>query len=187
MNMLGLLSSVRIAHIASYWKFFLSRSIQILCQSRLRKADRACFTYIMLQRQLSHLNGRKLDHHQVQPFIFSMSGFALSYTANMFILMIQSHCDWQLVSLSVLVSSPVWDLWPDINYCSTVTVLPFGGRPLWREDGSVIRQSVSSIRSIVSMYNFYILRVSHVIEYIYNIYKASVSPGSVQQIMPYFW
>jgi hypothetical protein len=28
--------------------------------------------------------------------------------------------------------------------------------------------------------------VSHVIEYIYNIYKAPVSPGSVQQIMPYF-
>jgi hypothetical protein len=36
------------------------------------------------------------------------------------------------------------------------------------------------------MYNFYILHVSHVTEYIYNIYKASVSPGSVQQIMPYF-
>jgi hypothetical protein len=37
------------------------------------------------------------------------------------------------------------------------------------------------------MYNFFILHVSHVIAYIYNIYKASVSPGSVQQIMPYFW
>jgi hypothetical protein len=37
------------------------------------------------------------------------------------------------------------------------------------------------------MYNFFILHVSHVIEYIYNIYKASVSPGSVQQIMSYFW
>jgi hypothetical protein len=34
---------------------------------------------------------------------------------------------------------------------------------------------------------FYILHVSHVTEYIYNICKASVSPGSVQQIMPYFW
>jgi hypothetical protein len=30
------------------------------------------------------------------------------------------------------------------------------------------------------MYNFYILDVSHVIEYIYNIYKVSVSPGSVK-------
>jgi hypothetical protein len=37
------------------------------------------------------------------------------------------------------------------------------------------------------MYNFYIFSVSHGIEYIYNIYKASVSPGTVQQIMPYFW
>jgi hypothetical protein len=44
----------------------------------------------------------------------------------------------------------------------------------------VVCQSVSSIRPIVSMYNFYILHVSHVIEYIYNIYKASVSPGSHQ-------
>jgi hypothetical protein len=37
------------------------------------------------------------------------------------------------------------------------------------------------------MYNFCILHVSHVIEYICNIYKASVSLGSVQQSMPYFW
>jgi hypothetical protein len=96
----------------------------------------------------------------------------------------QSHCDWRSVSLSVLVSSPVWGSWPDINYCLTVLVLSLGGRPLWRQDGSVVCQSVSSIRSTVSMYNFYILHVSHVIEYIYNKYRASVSPGSVQQNMP---
>jgi hypothetical protein len=86
----------------------------------------------------------------------------------------QSHIatDDQSVSLSVMVSSPVWGSWPDISYCVTVTVLYLGGRPLWREDGSVVCQSVSSIRSIVSMYsyNFYILHVSLVIEYIYNIY-----------------
>jgi hypothetical protein len=41
----------------------------------------------MLQRQLSHLNGRKLDNRQVQAsYIFY--GFALSYAANVFILMI---------------------------------------------------------------------------------------------------
>jgi hypothetical protein len=50
-----------------------------------------------------------------------------------------------------------------------------------------LSESVSSITSIVIMYNFYILHVSRVLEYIWNIYKASVSPGSVQQIMPYFW
>jgi hypothetical protein len=79
---------------------------------------------------------------------------------------------------------PIWGLWPYINYCLTYTVLSFGGRPLWREDGSVVCQSASSIRSIVSMYNFCNLHVSHVIEYICNIYKASVSPGSVSKLCP---
>jgi hypothetical protein len=51
---------------------------------------------------------------------------------------------------------------------------------------SFVSQPIS-IRSIVSMYNFCILHVSHVTGYICNIYKASVSPGSVQNIMPYFW
>jgi hypothetical protein len=41
MNMLGLSSSVRIAHIACYWKFFLVHYIQVLCQYRLCKADHA--------------------------------------------------------------------------------------------------------------------------------------------------
>jgi hypothetical protein len=91
------------------------------------------------------------------------------------------------VSQCVLVSSPIWGSWPEISYCLTVTVLSLGGHPLWREHGSVVCQSGNSIRSIVSIYNFYILHVSHVIVCIYNIYKASVSPGSVQQIMPYFW
>jgi hypothetical protein len=68
-----------------------------------------------------------------------------------------SHSDWRSVSLSVLVSSPFWGSWQDINYRLTVTDLSLGGRPLWREDGSVVCQSVSSIRSIVSMYTIYIL------------------------------
>jgi hypothetical protein len=41
----------------------------------------------MVQRQLSYLNCRKLDCRQVKPLIFSVSGFALAYAANMFILM----------------------------------------------------------------------------------------------------
>jgi hypothetical protein len=51
--------------------------------------------------------------------------------------------------------------------------------------GRVCHLSVS--QSIVSMYNFYILHVLDVIEYIYNIYKTSVSAGSIQQIVPCFW
>jgi hypothetical protein len=38
---------------------------KVLCQYRLCKADRAYHTYLMLQRQLRHLIGRKLDHRQV--------------------------------------------------------------------------------------------------------------------------
>jgi hypothetical protein len=59
MNMLGLLSSVKFAHIRCYWKFFLLHYTLVLCQYRFCKVDHAYLTYLMLQRQLSHLNGRK--------------------------------------------------------------------------------------------------------------------------------
>jgi hypothetical protein len=65
MNMLGLYSSVCIAHTACHWKFFLVHYIQVVCQYRLCKADHAYLTYLMVQRQLSYLNNRKLDHQQV--------------------------------------------------------------------------------------------------------------------------
>jgi hypothetical protein len=42
----------------------------------------------MLQLQLSHLKGLSLTTAKFKPLIFSMSGFVLSYPANMFILMI---------------------------------------------------------------------------------------------------
>jgi hypothetical protein len=61
MNMLGLSSSVCIARIACYWKLLLLYFTQVLCQSRFCKADHVCATYLMLQRQLSHLNGRELE------------------------------------------------------------------------------------------------------------------------------
>jgi hypothetical protein len=57
MNMLSLLSGVRIAHIACYWKVSHLHCIQVLCQSKHCKADDANPTYRMLQRQLSHLKG----------------------------------------------------------------------------------------------------------------------------------
>jgi hypothetical protein len=66
MNMLGLSSNVRITHIACYWKFFSLHYIQVLCQYRLWKTDHTYLMYLMLKRQISHLNCRKLDHRQVQ-------------------------------------------------------------------------------------------------------------------------
>jgi hypothetical protein len=65
MNMLGLSSSIRITHIPCYRKFFFLHYIQVLCQYRLYKADHVYLTYPILQQQLSHLNGRNLDHCQV--------------------------------------------------------------------------------------------------------------------------
>jgi hypothetical protein len=62
MNALGFSSSVYVAHDIL---FFLLHYTQVLSQYRLYRADHAYFTHLMLQRQLSHLNGRKLDHPQV--------------------------------------------------------------------------------------------------------------------------
>jgi hypothetical protein len=81
MNTLCLSSSVHLhfPHIACCWKFFLLDYTEVLCQYRRYRADHAYLTYRMLQRQ---------------PLIFSMSGFTLSYTANMFILiaLILTNC-----------------------------------------------------------------------------------------------
>jgi hypothetical protein len=41
----------------------------------------------------------------------------------------KSHYDRRPVGQCVLVSSPVWGSWPDVNYCLTVTVLSLSGSP----------------------------------------------------------
>jgi hypothetical protein len=48
----------------------------------------------------------------------------------------KSHYDRRPVGQCVLVSSPVWGSWPDVNYCLNCFVDIV--RPLWREVGSVI-------------------------------------------------
>jgi hypothetical protein len=50
----------------------------------------------------------------------------------------ESHYNWRSVSQSVLVWSPVWGSWPDIYFIWKLLSCLWGGRPLWREDGSVI-------------------------------------------------
>jgi hypothetical protein len=40
-----------------------------------------------------------------------------------------SRYDRRSVGQSVLVSSPIWVSWPDINYCLTLTVLSMSGAP----------------------------------------------------------
>jgi hypothetical protein len=90
------------------------------------------------------------------------------------------------VCLSVLVSSLILGLWPDIRFSVTVTVLSLWGALFERASLSFVRVIVGSNASCHKVQYIYILHVSHVVKCIYNIYKASVSPGSVQQIMPYF-
>jgi hypothetical protein len=41
----------------------------------------------------------------------------------------KSHYDRRPVGQCVLVSSPVWGSWPDVNYCLTVPVLSISGAP----------------------------------------------------------
>jgi hypothetical protein len=63
----------------------------------------------------------------------------------------KSHCDWRSVSRSVLVSYPIWGIWPAI--CFFILILRklqscLWGRPLWREVGSVVCQSVFCVMSL---------------------------------------
>jgi hypothetical protein len=76
----------------------------------------------------------------------------------------ESHCDWRSVSLSVLVSSP----------CLTVTVFSLGGLPLWREDGSVVCQSVSSQLPVCTIFTFYMCHM------LLNTYTTYTRPLSVR-------
>jgi hypothetical protein len=125
--MVGVLSSVCITHIACYWKFFLLHYIQVRSQYRLCRADHACLTYLMLQRQLSHLSDRKLDHsHMDRIENSSLNNQIQSYVTT----------DGQSASLS-RNKAPIWGLRPDIYYLCDSYGLDLVGRPIWREVGSI--------------------------------------------------
>jgi hypothetical protein len=53
MNVLRLSSGVRVAHMACYWKFFLLRYTQVLCQYRLCRADHAYLTCLLFHKSKS--------------------------------------------------------------------------------------------------------------------------------------
>jgi hypothetical protein len=59
----------------------------------------------MLQRQLSQFNSRKLDRRQFKPRTFSLFGFALSYAANIVILMILYDLCLLLAQFSYIIIS----------------------------------------------------------------------------------
>jgi hypothetical protein len=100
----------------------------------------------------------------------------------------ESRCDRRSVGQSVLVSSPIWGSWPEVKYCLTVVVFLKSGAP--SDEGSglsfviVLQLILVRLQSIVNWWNIY----NYCFKWnlcIYNIYKAPVSPGWEQQIMPY--
>jgi hypothetical protein len=100
----------------------------------------------------------------------------------------QSHfvTDGQSVSQSLSQSwcwVLIWSSWPGISFCLTVTVLSMWGA---LSDERMGLSFVSNNMSVVRIYNiftFYMLYMLLTV-CIYNICKATVSPGSIQQIMP---
>jgi hypothetical protein len=79
--------------------------------------------------------------------------------------------------------TPIWGLRPDLYYCQIVAgLLTWGALPDERTGLTLARVTASSnVSCRYVQFAFYmLLNVC-----IYNIHKASVSPGSVQQIMPY--
>jgi hypothetical protein len=122
MNLLGLLSSVSIVYGICYWKFFLLHYTQVLCQSRHCKVGHAYLTYLTLQRQLSHLNGSKLEPSLS---LKSKSKSKLCYdrqSVGQSVLVTNTHLG--LTSRSLLLS----------DSCGFVDV----GRSLWQENGSAV-------------------------------------------------
>jgi hypothetical protein len=83
--------------------------------------------------------------------------------------------DGQSASLS-WSKAPIWGLRPDFHYCQTIA-------------GLLIWSALSDERTCLSstMYNVQYIYILHVTTwmYIHYIYKASVSLGSIQQIMPF--
>jgi hypothetical protein len=79
--------------------------------------------------------------------------------------------DGQSASLS-WCQAPIWVLRPDSFFSLTLA-----GLSMW---GALSDERTGLSFTMYNIFTFYML----LHECIYNIYKASVSPGSVQQIMP---
>jgi hypothetical protein len=82
--------------------------------------------------------------------------------------------------------TPIWGSWPDIYCCLTVSAfLLWGALSDERTGLSFVRVIVCISKSFVimqKMFTFYMLNMFK----IYSIYRASVSPGSAQQVLPHF-
>jgi hypothetical protein len=64
------------------------------------------------------------------------------------VLKFKLYCDQWSVGQFVLMSCPFWSGWPDVTFLwETITYFLFHvGRPLWREDGSVICSAMTQVQ-----------------------------------------
>jgi hypothetical protein len=89
---------------------------------------------------------------------------------------VQSHIVMTVSQSVCLGVEPRLGLMTRYSYCLTVTVLSLGGRPLWREGGSVFCQSLSAVVSQLSVWtDIYILHVLHDIQYIQGLCQSGLS------------
>jgi hypothetical protein len=86
------LSSVCIAHVACYWKFFLVNYVQVLYQSMLLASH---LSYLCYNGSLVTSTVVASTAAKFKPLLFSMSSFSFSYAANMFILIIWYNDSWR--------------------------------------------------------------------------------------------
>jgi hypothetical protein len=90
--------------------------------------------------------------------------------------------DGQSASLS-WNKAAIWGLRPDLYYCRTVAgLMMWGALSDERTSLSFARITVSSNKSVVSMYNLHVVKCMYIQ---HMVYRTSVSSGSVQQIMRY--
>jgi hypothetical protein len=100
----------------------------------------------------------------------------------------KSHYDRRPVSQYVLVSSPIWDFWPQIFFSFSISKLRscLCGTPSLTRGRvcllSVLVNTVYSSQSVITL-SIYILCHTHFSDLQYV--QATFSPGFVQQIMPY--
>jgi hypothetical protein len=168
-----------------------------LCQYRLCKADDV---YLTLQRQFSHLNGRKPHHWQVKASYFF---FAKSVEVKVKVILRPTV---QSASLS-WNKAPIWGLRPDLYYSESQSHIATDGQSiclswcwapsaahdqilitvwqllscpwegaLWREDGSVYVDQSAELGqlSVCTIFTFYICHM------LLNTYTIYTRPPSVR-------
>jgi hypothetical protein len=94
LNKLGLSSNVRIAHIVCYWKLFLLHYYKFSVSTGFAKQIMPTLRILCYNGSLVTSTVISLTTAKFKCLIFSMSGFALSYTENMFILIILYDFCW---------------------------------------------------------------------------------------------